>query len=125
MKFNEVLNNYSDIARAPLPSEEFSHAYYKYYVYLKIDKIKKSWSRDRVVNSLNEIGLPCGSGACPEVYMEDAYKHISKNPHTRLPNAKKLGEESLMLLVHPTLTDEEMDFSCQSLSKVLNQAKNI
>ena len=40
MKFNEVLNNYSDIARAPLPSEEFSHASYKYYVYLKIDKIK-------------------------------------------------------------------------------------
>ena len=125
MKFNEVLKNYSDIARAPLPSEEFSHAYYKYYVYLKTDKIKKSWSRERVVNSLNEIGLPCGSGACPEVYMEDAYKHISKNPHTRLPNAKKLGEESLMLLVHPTLTDEEIDFSCQSLSKVLNQAKNI
>ena len=125
MKFNEVLQNYSDIARAPLPSEKFSHAYYKYYVYLKTDKIKKSWSRDRVVNSLNEIGLQCGSGACPEVYMEDAYKHISKKPHTRLPNAKKLGEESLMLLVHPTLTDEEMDFSCQSVSKVLNQAKII
>jgi len=43
-------------------------------------------------------------------------------PPTRLPIARELGETSLMFLVHPTLTDSELDRACAALSSVLVRA---
>ena len=52
--------------------------------------------------------MPCYSGSCSEVYLEDAFKKDNLKPKIRLKNAKELGETSLMFLVHPTLTKKEI-----------------
>jgi dTDP-4-amino-4,6-dideoxygalactose transaminase len=39
-----------------------------------------------------------------------------------LPNAKELGETSLMFLVHPTLTEKEISQTCKAIEKVMVQA---
>jgi len=39
-----------------------------------------------------------------------------------LPNARQLGETSLMFLVHPSLTPAELDKTCAVVSDVLTQA---
>jgi len=65
--------------------------------------------------------VPCGTGACPEIYLEEAFKDGSQKSEVgsqqktetrgqvkRLPVAKELGETSLMFMVHPTLTEENM-----------------
>jgi dTDP-4-amino-4,6-dideoxygalactose transaminase len=36
--------------------------------------------------------------------------------------ARELGETSIMFLVHPTLTDEEMDKTCRAIGEVLAMA---
>ena len=43
-------------------------------------------------------------------------------PAHRLPNTKALGERSLMLLVHPTLTSQEIETTVAALKSVLTEA---
>jgi dTDP-4-amino-4,6-dideoxygalactose transaminase len=40
----------------------------------------------------------------------------------RLPVARELGETSLMFLVHPTLTDEEIEKTCTVVAEVMDAA---
>jgi dTDP-4-amino-4,6-dideoxygalactose transaminase len=62
--------------------------------------------------------VPCYSGSCSEVYLEKAFDNTGFRPKERLPAAKELGETSLMFLVHPTLTKEEIQKTCDVLTEV-------
>lgn len=98
------------------------HAYYKYYVYVDTDLLADGWSRDRIIESLMKEGIPCYHGSCSEIYLEKAFEHTPWRPAERLPVARMLGETSLMFLVHPTLTDAEIDRCIDGIDKVLRQA---
>lgn len=97
------------------------HAHYKCYVYVNQDKLAEGWSRDRIVDEMNARGVPCYQGSCSEVYLEKAFDGTGWRPEPRLPVAKALGETSLMLLVHPTLTEAEIRKTCDVLDEVLSQ----
>jgi dTDP-4-amino-4,6-dideoxygalactose transaminase len=111
-----------DGLRVPVPSDNIRHAYYKYYVFVRPDALKRSWSRDRIVNELVSLGIPCGSGICPEVYLERAFSGLASNPEKRLPVAKELGETSLMFPVHPTLTESDMICIADGVASVMARA---
>ena len=85
-----------------------AHAAYKCYIFLRYDQIEK----EEVIFKINELGVPCFSGICSEVYLEKAFKNSGLTPKFRLQNAKRLGETSLMFLCHPTLKQEEIDKTC-------------
>jgi hypothetical protein len=68
-------------------------------------------------------GVPCFQGSCSEVYLERAFDGTGWRPEPRLPIAKELGETSLMFLVHPTLTNGEMEKTAAVLSEVLGLAQ--
>ena len=84
------------------------HAYYKYYVYVRPENLPKNINRDSILNALNEKKIPCFSGSCSEIYLEKAFDNHPSRPNARLTVAKELGETSLMFLIHPTLTTNEM-----------------
>lgn len=92
--------------------EKSSHAYYKYYTYVSPQNLAPGWNRDRIVSEINARGVPCFTGSCPEIYLEKAFENHISRPTESLATAKILGETSLMFLVHPTLTDDEMSFVC-------------
>ncbi|HCN16691.1 MULTISPECIES: DegT/DnrJ/EryC1/StrS family aminotransferase [Psychrobacter] len=96
-----------------------THAYYKLYVYVRSESLPEDWSRDRIIQEINEQGVPCFSGSASEVYLEKAFDGTGLRPKSRLPVAKQLGETSLMFLVHPTLTEEEIQQTVQALDSVL------
>lgn len=98
------------------------HAHYKCYVYIQPENLADGWSRDRIVEEISTQGVPCYQGSCSEVYLEKAFEGTGWSPEERLPVAKELGETSLMFLVHPTLTDEEIRKTCDVLDSVLKQA---
>jgi dTDP-4-amino-4,6-dideoxygalactose transaminase len=98
------------------------HAHYKCYVYVESSRLLKGWDRDRVIAEINSRGVPCYHGACPEIYQEKAFDNTGWRPAERLPVAKELGETSLMFLVHPTLTDEEVTKTCDAVNAVLRVA---
>ena len=108
--------------RVPNIPPHLEHAAYKCYVFIKPEELKSGWNRDRIVNSINEKGVPCFSGSCSEVYLEIAFDDTDFRPRERLPVAKELGETSLMFLVHPTLTHGEIKKTTSALEYVMNLA---
>ena len=95
------------------------HAQYKTYVFVRPDRLKDGWTRDRIIDEINRAGVPCYQGSCSEVYLEKAFDGTGWRPEARLPAAKELGETSLMFLVHPTLTDAEIDKTCAAIRQVI------
>jgi len=108
--------------RITIPPQEIDHAYYKYYVFIKPEALKLNWSRDRIITALMAEGIPCGSGSCSEVYLEDAFSHEKFRLTKRLPIAKRLGETSLMFMVHPTLSVNDMAYVIKAMDKVMRIA---
>ena len=108
--------------RVPMLPDNIGHAFYKCYVFVEPDELSQGWDRDKIVNSISEQGVPCFSGSCSEVYLEKAFETSGLQPQERLRNAQRLGETSLMFLVHPTLTAEEIDKTCAVLSSVMQKA---
>lgn len=93
-------------------------AAYKHYLFVVPEYLSDGWTRDRIVEDINSRGVPCYQGSCSEVYLEKAFNSTSWRPSTPLHNAKELGETSLMFLVHPTLTEEEIEKTCNILRDV-------
>jgi dTDP-4-amino-4,6-dideoxygalactose transaminase len=104
------------------PPQNLRHAYYKFNVFIKPETLAPGWTRDRMVAELASYGVPCGSGICPEVYMEQAFADLVSKPAERLPVARALGETSLMFPVHPTLTDAHMGKIADALTSLMAQA---
>jgi dTDP-4-amino-4,6-dideoxygalactose transaminase len=99
-----------------------AHAHYKCYVYVQPDHLAPGWSRDRIVENINAQGVPCFQGSCSEVYLEKAFDNTGWRPAERLPVARELGETALMFLVHPTLSQAELDKTCEVIGRVLQEA---
>jgi len=108
--------------RVPMPPAHVEHAYYKFYAFLRPEWLSPGWSRDRVVRAIQAEGIPCGSGICPEIYREKAFDQPEYRPASRLPEARRLGETSLMFQVHPTLSRTDIDDTALAIEKVLAKA---
>ena len=104
-----------------LPDDEV-HAAYKCYVFVRPQCLKPDWSRDRILNEIIARGVPAFSGSCSEVYLEKAFDNTDWRPAQRLANARELGETSMMFMVHPTLTGQEIALTCKVISEVVQQA---
>ena len=100
--------------RVPDIPDYIEHAAYKSYVFVK----GGVELRDKMMMEINEKGVPCYSGSCSEVYLEKAFDNTGFRPKERFSVAKKLGETSLTFLVHPTLTKEEIQKTCDVLAEV-------
>ena len=111
--------------RVPNIPDYIKHAAYKCYVFVELNKLKKEWNRDKIIKEINTLGVPCYSGACPEVYLEKAFDNTGLRPKERLINAQELGESALMFLVHPTLSNDEIKKTCDAITSVMNQATHI
>ncbi|MDN3652661.1 DegT/DnrJ/EryC1/StrS aminotransferase family protein [Thalassotalea ponticola] len=112
-----------DCIRVPAVPEYVEHAQYKYYVFVRPELLVDGWDRDRIVSEINAQGVPCMQGSCSEVYLEKAFDDTDFRPSESLPVAKELGETSLMFLVHPTLTEDEMQRTTNVIAAVFQQAE--
>ncbi|KAF1082704.1 MAG: 4-keto-6-deoxy-N-Acetyl-D-hexosaminyl-(Lipid carrier) aminotransferase [Candidatus Rifleibacterium amylolyticum] len=136
--------------RLTIPPAEIYHSYYKYYMFVRPEMLKSDWSRDRIMAEVSAAGVPCYSGSCSEIYLEKAFEvfrgmdsatsrrmtegdgfcDFAQNdgsgwlpgPDNRLPVAKELGETSLMLLVHPTLTAQNIEDTISVVKAVVARA---
>ena len=104
-----------------MPPANYVHAAYKAYVQVNTAQLPEGWSRDRIMAEINALGVPCFSGSCSEVYLEKAFDGTPWRPEQRLVNAKSLGDSSLMFLVHPTLSDSNMQKTVDSIQQVISQ----
>lgn len=103
------------------PSEDYVHAAYKCYVQVNLQALPEGWTRDRIMQVINDQQVPCYSGSCSEVYLEKAFDNTPWRPKVRLKNAVNLGESSLMFLVHPTLSENSLERCRQAIKHVIQQ----
>lgn len=118
----EVLRHFDGAVRAPEPRDGLTHAYYRFYAYVRPEGLRSGWSRDRIVAELNALDVPAFQGSCPEVYREKAFDRTEFRPAERLPVARELGETSLMFLTHPTLTGQDVERTCAAIERVFSEA---
>ena len=105
--------------RIPMPPARLTHAWYKFYVFVRPEQFAAGWSRDRLLAEIVAAQVPCFSGSCPEIYREKAFAHLR---HPRLAIAAELGENSLMFLIHPTLSTEHVHQMADSVDTVMRKA---
>jgi dTDP-4-amino-4,6-dideoxygalactose transaminase len=122
LRIRDTLLNFPDAVRVPLPDADMTHAFYRLYAYVRPDGLASGWDRDRIVAETVARGVPLYQGSCSEVYLEKAFDDTGWRPTQRLPVARELGETSLMFLTHPTLTDEEVERTCDAIRTVLQAA---
>ena len=103
------------------PSEDYVHAAYKCYVQVNLQALPEGWTRDRIMQVINDQQVPCYSGSCSEVYLEKAFDNTPWRPKVRLKNAVNLGESSLMFLVHPILSENSLERCRQAIKHVIQQ----
>lgn len=105
-----------------VPGPDYFHAYYKFYLALDAVFLRDGWSRDRVVTEITAQGMPAFAGVCPEIYREQAFVRAGMGPAAPLPVAGSLGARSLLLLVHPTITPDDMSRYAGVVVRVLRAA---
>lgn len=111
-----------DLVRVPTMPEGVDHAWYRFYAFVRPKRLAEGWTRDRIIDAVNAVGVPCFHGSAAEVYLERAFDGTGWRPAERLPTARLLGETAIVMLVHPTLTDAEVARACEVLDAVLTEA---
>lgn len=112
---------YPDLIRVPEPPVDIQHAWYKCYLFVRTENLPEKWSRDRIQYEIQALGIPCLAGSCSEIYLEKSFDRTGYQPEKPLQVAHQLGEESLMFLVHPTLSDAEMEMVTDGICTVLDR----
>ena len=108
----------SEVFRVPEVPYEIKHGWYKCYAFIKSECLAEGWTRDSVIAAISALGVPCFSGSCSEVYLEKCFVDAGIGPQERLPAARELGETSVMFMVHPTLTPQNIQDTCDAIAQV-------
>ena len=101
---NKVKN--LEIVNTPVVNKKYTHAFYKLYLTINTEYLKRGKSRAHILRALNSHGVNASFGSSGRVFAEKAFSKISTIPEG-LPNSSKLEKDSIMLPVHPTLTLNE------------------
>ena len=111
------------LVNGPILPQDYKHAWYKLYLTLNPTLLKKSVTRANIIAELNARLVPCSFGGSGQIYKELAFLESSHKNDGFLPNASFLEKNSLMLLVHPTISREESFRRATVLKAVLQNAQ--
>ena len=99
-------------------------AWYKFYIFLNLQNLGKGWTRNLVIEEFQKLAVPCFQGTCAEIYKEKCFETIIWLPGKQLPIAADIGERSIMFLVHPTLTDREIEKTQIAMKQVFAKVQD-
>lgn len=124
-----VFNDFDYIEIAKPASENITHAYYRLYGKVKNDisigGLTNQRLRDKLVAKFNLAGVPCFVGSCAEIYREKVFTNLQLQPASRFKNAMLFSENAFCLLVHHTITEEQIGFVADKIRQELNKLRVI
>jgi dTDP-4-amino-4,6-dideoxygalactose transaminase len=123
MAYHAALSGHDDVLHLPLPGAGYTHAFYRHYIYVRPDALADGWDRDRIVAEMQAAGIPVMHGTCSEVYLEKAFDGTPWRPAQRLPNARQMGENSIMFMVQPTIDTQTAERYAALAAEVVARAK--
>lgn len=124
---NELINilKQFDFIETPTlgASKGSQNAYYRLYAKVKqnisINGLTGQALRDCIIKKFILSGVPCFYGSCAEIYREKLFADLA--PSNRLSNAANFSESAFCLLVHHTISEEQLEFMKESIHKVLTK----
>lgn len=117
----DVLNRFAFV-RVPMSTSVCERAFYRLYAIIDTDGMRNAWSLQRLLQEFADRKIPVGTGSCAEIYREKAMQDRGFEPVNRLPVAASLEGRSLAFVVHPTLTDADMERYCAVIEEVMRAA---
>ena len=105
-------------------TKSMESAWYKFYIFLNLQNLGKGWTRNLVIEEFQKLAVPCFQGTCAEIYKEKCFETIIWLPGKQLPIAADIGERSIMFLVHPTLTDREIEKTQIAMKQVFAKVQD-
>lgn len=119
---NQIMEGLAGIEglRFSKPLDRFHHSYYRLYGFIDPTFLHPEFTRDRIVAELTNRGISSGCGSCGEIYLEKAFEAF--RPPFPLSVAHQLHETSLVFLVHPTLTEEDVARTIAVTRNVFSEA---
>lgn len=97
--------------------KDCKHAFYRLNLFVN----KKKINQIELIEQLNKKKINCNVGSCPEIYREQIFKKLNFYPKKRLPNAKLLGEISIMFPINPNEKLAKIKSQIYQIKKVLNK----
>lgn len=119
LQLHEAFGSISAL-RTPSPPTHVEHVYYRFYTFVRPERLREDWNRDRILSAIRAEGVPGFAGSCPEVYREEAY--ASWRPVQPCRIAEELGETSLAFLVHPTIAGADIEDTIRAVQRVMEHA---
>jgi len=112
--------NASPLLRTPWPSAREGHVFYRVSTFVRRESFAAGWTRDRLMGAINDAGVPCTVGVCPEIHRERAFIEAGFVPSAPLPATAELGETALVFVVHPTIDAPTMQRCAAIVAEVLS-----
>ena len=120
IKINKVCEKFRSIKTQKTP-KNFTNAYYRCYVFLRPNFIKKGWTREKILKYLNKIGLYCDVGSCPEIYKEKFLITNKLVSSKELENASLVGKTSIAFKVSPNIYESKFNLKMIKLKNFLKE----
>lgn len=98
------------------------HAYYRLYARVNAQLLKDDWTRDRIIEEINERGIPCQYGSSALIGRELAFERFMKEQVAELEGARKAHASSIAFFIHPTLEDANVDELIAVVRSVMQEA---
>lgn len=111
-----------DLIRVPRPRAGVVHSFYRFYCYIRPEKLAEGWSRDRIIEEIVALGIPAFQGSCSEIYLEKAFSKHGLQPSVPMATSREIGRNCLQFLCHSELTDREINETCAAITQVIPRA---
>jgi dTDP-4-amino-4,6-dideoxygalactose transaminase len=105
--------------RVTTPGPHFGHAWYRFSAFVEPELLRTGWSRDRIAAEIAASGGACVVWGNGDISREKAFAGWAQR---ELPVVRELAETSLLFLVHPTLTEQQMRATCDAVREVMAEA---
>ncbi len=117
-KILNVIKNFKSIKVQKIP-KNFYHSYYRLYINLNFKFIKNNINRDKVIYFLNQNGIFCDVGSCPEIYKEKYIINKKLGLKKSLKFANIIGNSCISFKVHPNIYLKEFNSKMKILKNFL------
>ncbi len=113
--FNKRLAN-SKVFKIQSIKQSYYNSYYRYYIYLNLNILKKKYNRSRIISMLKNHKIKVTVGSCPEIYNEKVFKKIGY--YKKLTNANYVGKVTIAFSINQFQSYFEINKICKKLNNI-------
>jgi perosamine synthetase len=118
--YNKKLNKIKGL-KIPYVAPNVKMSWFVYVIRLDSEKFSRE-DRDKIISELENRGINCRD-YFPPIHLEPFYVEMFGHKRGDFPITEKTSDSTIALPFYNNLTEEEVDYICNSLEKIINKFK--